>query len=132
MHEKLAEVRALEALVVAESESKRARFEERGQLLPRERVARLLDRGSTFLELSTLAGLGMHDDDGKKTVMGGGSIAGIGIVSGKRCVIGASDSRHQGRHGRADGREEEPARAADRVREQAAASSTWWRAAAPT
>ncbi|HEX6720038.1 MAG TPA: acyl-CoA carboxylase subunit beta, partial [Burkholderiaceae bacterium] len=67
MHEKLAEVRALEALVVAESESKRARFEERGQLLPRERVARLIDRGSTFLELSTLAGLGMHDDDGKKT-----------------------------------------------------------------
>jgi len=55
MHEKLAEVRALEALVVAESESKRARFEERGQLLPRERVARLIDRGSTFLELSTLA-----------------------------------------------------------------------------
>jgi len=96
MHEKLAEVRALEALVVAESESKRARFEERGQLLPRERVARLIDRGSTFLELSTLAGLAMHDDDGKKTVMGGGSIAGIGIVSGKRCVIGASDSGIKG------------------------------------
>src|SRR5512138_3183901 len=96
MHEKLAEVRALEALVVAESESKRARFEERGQLLPRERVARLIDRGSTFLELSTLAGLGMHDDDGKKTVMGGGSIAGIGTVAGKRCMITASDSGIKG------------------------------------
>ena len=96
MHEKLAEVRALEALVVAESESKRARFEERGQLLPRERVARLIDRGSTFLELSTLAGLGMHDDDGKKTVMGGGSIAGIGVVAGRRCMIGASDSGIKG------------------------------------
>jgi geranyl-CoA carboxylase beta subunit len=96
MHEKLAEVRALEALVVAESESKRARFEERGQLLPRERVARLIDRGSTFLELCSLAGLGMHDDDGKKTVMGGGSIAGIGVVSGKRCVIAASDSGIKG------------------------------------
>src|ERR1044071_7126960 len=89
MHDKLAEVRALEALVVAESESKRTRFEERGQLLPRERVARLIDRGSTFLELSTLAGLGMHDDDGKKTVMGGGSIAGIGTVAGQRCMITA-------------------------------------------
>jgi geranyl-CoA carboxylase beta subunit len=96
MHEKLAEVRALEALVVAESESKRARFEERGQLLPRERVARLIDRGSAFLELCSLAGLGMHDDDGKKTVMGGGSIAGIGVVSGKRCVIAASDSGIKG------------------------------------
>jgi len=96
MHEKLAEVRALEALVVAESESKRARFEERGQLLPRERVARLIDRDSTFLELCSLAGLGMHDDDGKKTVMGGGSIAGIGIVSGRRCVIAASDSGIKG------------------------------------
>jgi geranyl-CoA carboxylase beta subunit len=96
MHEKLAEMRALEALVVAESESKRARFEERGQLLPRERVARLIDRGSTFLELCSLAGLGMHDDDGKKTVMGGGSIAGIGVVSGKRCVIAASDSGIKG------------------------------------
>ncbi len=96
MHERLAEVRALQALVVAESESKRARFEERGQLLPRERVARLLDRGSDFLELCPLAGLGMHDDDGKKTVMGGGSIAGIGVVSGRRCVIAASDSGIKG------------------------------------
>jgi geranyl-CoA carboxylase beta subunit len=96
MREKLSEVRALEALVVAESESKRARFEERGQLLPRERVARLIDRGSSFLELCSLAGLGMHDDDGKKTVMGGGSIAGIGVVSGKRCAIAASDSGIKG------------------------------------
>ena len=92
MHERLAEVRALEAKVVAESASKRDKFEARGQLLPRERVARLLDRGSEFLELSTLAGLGMHDDDGKKSVMGGGSIVGIGVVCGKRVLISASDS----------------------------------------
>ena len=59
--------------MVAESASKARKFEQRGQLLPRERVARLLDRGTPFLELCTLAGLGMHDDDGKKTVMGGGS-----------------------------------------------------------
>ena len=65
MAERLAEVRALEAKVVAESESKRDKFDSRGQLLPRERVARLIDRGSEFLELSPLAGLGMHDDDGK-------------------------------------------------------------------
>ena len=96
MAARLAEVRALEARVVAESESKRAKFEERGQLLPRERVARLLDRGSEFLELSPLAGLGMHDDDGKKSIQGGGSIVGIGVVAGRRVVISASDSAVKG------------------------------------
>ena len=96
MHARLGEVRSLEAKVVTESESKRKRFEDRGQLLPRERVSRLLDRGSDFLELSALAGLGMHDDDGKKSVQGGGSIAGIGTVSGKRVVISASDSAVKG------------------------------------
>jgi geranyl-CoA carboxylase beta subunit len=96
MAQRLAEVRALEAKVVAESTSKRAKFEARGQLLPRERVARLIDRGSEFLELSPLAGLGMHDDDGKKSVQGGGSIVGIGVVAGKRVLISASDSAVKG------------------------------------
>ncbi len=96
MHERLAQVRALEAQVIAESASKLAKFEQRGQLLPRERVARLIDRGSDFLELSPLAGLAMHDDDGKKSVMGGGSIAGIGIVAGKRVLVSASDSAIKG------------------------------------
>jgi len=92
----LAEVQRLEGLVIAESESKRDKFEKRNQLLPRERVARLLDRGTPFLELSRLAGLNMHDDDGKKSVMGGGSIVGIGVVAGKRCIISASDSAVKG------------------------------------
>ena len=92
----LAEVQRLEGLVIAESESKRDKFEQRKQLLPRERVARLLDRGTPFLELSRLAGLNMHDDDGKKSVMGGGSIVGIGVVAGKRCIISASDSAVKG------------------------------------
>jgi geranyl-CoA carboxylase beta subunit len=92
----LTEVQRLEGLVIAESESKRDKFEKRKQLLPRERVARLLDRGTPFLELSRLAGLNMHDDDGKKSVMGGGSIVGIGVVAGKRCVISANDSAVKG------------------------------------
>ena len=96
MQERLAEVQALQAKVIAESESKRDKFDKRGQLLPRERVARLIDRGSDFLELSPLAGLGMHDDDGKKSVMGGGSIVGIGIVAGKRVLVSASDSAVKG------------------------------------
>ena len=92
MQQRLDEVRALEARVVAESASKREKFDKRGQLLPRERVARLIDRGSAFMELSPLAGLGMHDDDGRKSVLGGGSIVGIGIVAGKRVLVSASDS----------------------------------------
>jgi geranyl-CoA carboxylase beta subunit len=96
MAERLEEVRALERRVVAEGESKREKFEARGQLLPRERVAQLLDRGSGFLELSTLAGLGMHDDDGRKSVQGGGSIVGIGLVAGRRVLVSASDSALKG------------------------------------
>ncbi len=96
METRLAEIRAIEARVIAESASKKARFDERGQLLPRERVARLIDRGSDFLELSALAGLGMHDDDGKKNVQGGGSIVGIGVVAGRRIVVSASDSAIKG------------------------------------
>ena len=96
MGELLAEVQRLEQMVIAESESKRDKFEKRGQLLPRERVARLLDRGSPFLEISRLAGLNMHDDDGKKSVLGGGSIVGIGVVAGKRCLVSASDSAVKG------------------------------------
>ena len=96
MQDKLDQVRTLEAQVREGSAAKREKFDQRGQLLPRERVARLLDRGSPFLEISTLAGLGMHDDDGKKTVLGGGTIIGIGMVAGKRCLISASDSALKG------------------------------------
>jgi len=96
MTAKLAEVRQLEAAVRANSASKKATFDKRGQLLPRERVERLLDRGAPFLELSTLAGYKMHDDDGAKNIMGGGSIAGIGVVSGKRVLVSASDSGIKG------------------------------------
>ena len=88
--------RAIEEKVRQTSNAKKEQFTKRGQLLPRERVALLLDRGSPFLELSTLAGLGMHDDDGKDNVFGGGIICGIGYVSGVRCLISASDSAIKG------------------------------------
>src|SRR5580704_2185239 len=90
------EFRALEDKVRRTSNAKKEQFKQRGQLLPRERVALLLDKGSPFLELSTLAGLGMHDDDGKENVLGGGVIDGIGYVSGVRCLISASDSAIKG------------------------------------
>ena len=88
--------RELEQRVRDKSNGRRERFRKRGQLLPRERVAALLDVGSPWLELSTLAGLGMHDDDGERDVLGGGCIVGIGVVSGVRCVVSASDSAIKG------------------------------------
>jgi geranyl-CoA carboxylase beta subunit len=87
--------RAIEAKGRAEEESKRARYHERGQILPRERVHLMLDRGSPWLELSTLAGYRMHDDkDG--SLAGGNTIAGIGYVSGVRCIVSASNSAIKG------------------------------------
>jgi geranyl-CoA carboxylase beta subunit len=96
MQERLDRARALEERIRAESASKRGKFEKRGQLLPRDRVARLLDPGEPFLELSTLAGLGMHDDDGENNVLGGGVIVGIGVIAGKRCLVLANDSAVKG------------------------------------
>jgi geranyl-CoA carboxylase beta subunit len=99
-HERNAELvrrlRELEARVRRHGERGADKFRERGQLPPRQRVERLLDRGSPFLELSTLAGLGMHDDDGDDGTSGGGSIAGIGFVAGVRCLISANDSAIKG------------------------------------
>ncbi|MEP3247604.1 MAG: carboxyl transferase domain-containing protein [Sneathiella sp.] len=96
MLEKIQEFRDLEQRVRDTSNAKKDKFEKRGQLLPRERIALLLDKGAPFLQISTLAGLGMHDDDGKKDVLGGGMIAGIGYVCGVRCMIKASDSAIKG------------------------------------
>jgi len=78
------------------SNSQESKFRARKQLLPRERIALLLDRGSEWLEFSTLAGLRMHDDDGDKNVLGGGIITGVGQVAGVRCVVIASDSAIKG------------------------------------
>ncbi|MAC13168.1 MAG: acetyl-CoA carboxylase carboxyltransferase subunit [Alcanivorax sp.] len=89
------EFRAIEQAVVDTAEGKRAKFEKRGQLLPHERISRLLDTGSPFLSLMNLAGYKMHDDkDG--TEAGGGTIAGIGYVSDVRCLVTASNSAIKG------------------------------------
>jgi geranyl-CoA carboxylase beta subunit len=85
-------VRTYQRRSVEKSAASRERFEKRGQLLPRERLSLLLDPGTPFLELSPLAGLGMDNPDLDKSAPGGGVIAGIGIVSGIRCMINASDS----------------------------------------
>jgi len=85
-------MRALEQRTRAASAAAKDRFHKRGQLLPRERVALVLDPGSPFLELSTLAGYMFDVRDPEKSVPGGGLIAGIGFVSGVRCMVSASDA----------------------------------------
>jgi geranyl-CoA carboxylase beta subunit len=92
----IGEFRALEQKVRDASNSKRERFRGRKQLLPRERVALVVDPGAPWLEVSTLAGFRMHDDDGAEGIQGGGSIAGIGYVSGIRCIVSANDSAIKG------------------------------------
>lgn len=88
----LRRVQSLEQRTRDKSDSARERFEKRQQLLPRERLSLLLDPGAPFLEIAKLAGLGMDSPDLEKSVPGGGVIAGIGFVSGVRCMILASDS----------------------------------------
>ena len=73
-------------------EKSRQRHTERGKLLPRERVERLLDPGSPFLEIGQLAASGVYDDD----IPGAGMIAGIGRVSGRQCMIVANDATVKG------------------------------------
>jgi 3-methylcrotonyl-CoA carboxylase beta subunit len=73
-------------------EAARERHRARGKLLPRERVDHLLDPGSPFLELSPLAALGMYGDESPAA----GIITGLGLVSGRRCVIVANDATVKG------------------------------------
>ncbi|WP_431470270.1 carboxyl transferase domain-containing protein [Sphingosinithalassobacter sp. LHW66-3] len=74
------------------SERARERHIARGKLLPRDRVERLLDPGSPFLEIGQLAANGMYDDE----VPGAGMIAGIGRVSGRQCMIVCNDATVKG------------------------------------
>jgi geranyl-CoA carboxylase beta subunit len=92
MLETLARVRDLEQRTRDRSAAAGPRFARRGQLLPRERLALLLDPGAPFLEFSTLAGYRLDDPDPDKSVPGGGVVAGIGQVSGTRCVVAVNDS----------------------------------------
>jgi geranyl-CoA carboxylase beta subunit len=92
MLEKIERLRALEARTRNRSAESRPLFERRGQLLPRERLARLLDPGAPWLELSTLAGYCFDNPDPEKSVPGSGCITGIGYVCGARCMVVASDS----------------------------------------
>ncbi len=74
------------------SQKTRERHVSRGKLLPRERVMRLIDPGSPFLEVAPLAALGLYSGD----IHGAGLIAGIGRVSGRLAMVVANDATIKG------------------------------------
>ena len=84
---------AVAAAALGGSEGSRERHVGRGKLLPRERVERLLDPGSPFLEIGQLAANGMY---GKDEINGAGMIAGIGRVSGRQVMIVCNDATVKG------------------------------------
>lgn len=92
MLSRLQELRALEQRAADKSAEARAIFEKRGQLLPRERMGLLLDPGEPFLPLCNLAGYLQDTREPETSVPGGGTLAGIGLVRGVRCMVVASDS----------------------------------------
>jgi 3-methylcrotonyl-CoA carboxylase beta subunit len=70
----------------------RERHVKRGKMLPRERVEKLLDPGTPFLELSPLAAHGMYGGD----VPAAGIITGVGRVAGRECVVVCNDATVKG------------------------------------
>jgi len=86
LNEKLALVRA------GGGDAAKKKHQGRGKLLPRERVAALLDPGAPFLELSPLAAWEVYADP----VPAAGLITGIGRVNGQPCVIVANDATVKG------------------------------------
>ncbi|MBO9669611.1 MAG: methylcrotonoyl-CoA carboxylase [Sphingobium sp.] len=73
-------------------EKAREKHVARGKLLPRERIDRLLDPGSPFLEIGQLAAHGAYEDD----IPGAGIVAGIGRVAGRQVMIAANDATVKG------------------------------------
>jgi 3-methylcrotonyl-CoA carboxylase beta subunit len=89
----VADLRArIEKLALGGGEAARDKHLSRGKLLPRDRIAQLLDPGTPFLELSQLAAFGMYHDDAP----GAGVITGIGRIAGQECVIVCNDATVKG------------------------------------
>src|SRR5205807_8514071 len=82
----------IDAAAMGGPERMREKHLARGKLLPRQRVERLLDPGTPFLEFSSLAANGMYDDQAPAA----GIITGGGRVSGRECVIVCNDATVKG------------------------------------
>jgi len=79
-------------LISGGSESSKVRHLKRGKMLPRDRVANLLDVGSFFLEVGLFAAYGEYKDE----VPSAGAIAGVGLVSKRLCMIICNDATVKG------------------------------------
>jgi geranyl-CoA carboxylase beta subunit len=84
------ELRGIEQRVIDAAQLKAPRYINRGLVPPRARLSMLLDPGAPFLELSTLCGH-MQEEDTDGSSAGGGCIAGIGYVTGTRCIVMVDD-----------------------------------------
>jgi len=84
--------RRVAATALGGSAQHRERHVARGKLLPRDRVHKLLDPGSPFLEIGQLAANGMYDDGAP----GASVIVGVGRVSGRECMVLANDPTVKG------------------------------------
>ena len=74
------------------SERRRQKFIERGQLTPRERLSKILDQDTVFIELFNMISYLVDDDNYDTSISGGSIIAGIGFISGVRCLVFVDDS----------------------------------------
>lgn len=83
---------ALNERAPAISAKRRKKFQDRGQLLPRERLARLLDPGMPYLEIANIAGYLLDTTQEEKSVPGSTIMSGIGYIAGVRCAIVTDDS----------------------------------------
>ncbi|MEO0576349.1 MAG: carboxyl transferase domain-containing protein, partial [Pseudomonadota bacterium] len=82
----------LNARGAAISARREAVFRKRNQLMPRERLARLLDPAMPWLAIGNLAGYLLDSDDEATSIPGGTCITGIGFIGGVRCVVVVDDS----------------------------------------
>ncbi len=93
MQEQVEDLRAkVEQIKLGGDEKARQKHTDRGKLLPRERIRKLLDVGSPFLELSQFAAWKIYDSD----VPAAGVLTGIGRVEGQECMIVANDATVKG------------------------------------
>ena len=74
------------------SERRRQKFIDRGQLTPRERLSKILDQDTAFIELFNMISYLVDDDNYDTSISGGSIIAGIGFISGVRCLVFVDDS----------------------------------------
>lgn len=84
--------KTIQKIALGGNEKARERHKNHGKLLPRERLAELLDEGTPFLEFSQLAGHDLYDEE----LPAAGLITGIGRVSGQECVIIVNDATVKG------------------------------------